>query len=302
MARSDHECEEEAVAKFGVRELHPEFGSEVVGIDLRTELDPETVRELRGLFDDRGVLLIRDVGLADEDQAYLVGLLVGQKPSADRAAAIAKTHTYANYVTNRDATGYAPFGELLFHCDMMWAEMPMEAISLYGVRVAPPTVPTRFASMAHGMKTLSREMRSRLEGLRAVHVTGQQRRGEHKQELVEIQHETVRSTTKPVIWKHPRSGTALLYVSQQMTGSIEGLDPDGSEALLEELFAHLYRPDAVFDHEWSEGDLVVWDNLSMQHARGNVEFEGPERTLRKVIAPKSQLEMSKPAMVKAASS
>jgi taurine dioxygenase len=29
----------------------------------------------------------------------------------------------------------------------------------------------------------------------------------------------------------------------------------------------------------------VFDNITMQHGRGNVERNGPTRTLRKVIAP-----------------
>ena len=54
------------------------------------------------------------------------------------------------------------------------------------------------------------------------------------------------------------------------------------------------------DHEWRQGDLVVWDNLTVQHARGNVEIDGPERTLRKVIGPiPAQIGMSKPKMVQA---
>jgi hypothetical protein len=56
----------------------------------------------------------------------------------------------------------------------------------------------------------------------------------------------------------------------------------------------------VLDHEWRRGDLVVWDNLAVQHARGNVEIEGPERTLRKVIGPVPvQTGISKPKMVQA---
>ena len=41
----------------------------------------------------------------------------------------------------------------------------------------------------------------------------------------------------------------------------------------------------VYEHEWREGDLLVFDNITMQHARGNVDRDGPTRTLRKVIAP-----------------
>jgi taurine dioxygenase len=185
---------------------------------------------------------------------------------------------------------------------MMWGENPMQVLSLYGHRVEPPTVPTRFASMVLGEATLPAGLRAQIDGKRAVHQTGQQRRGEHKDELVVPEHEVVRSTAKPVIWNHPRTGQPLLFVSQQMTARIEDMEPDASESLLEELFAHLYRPEVVVDHEWRQGDLVVWDNLAVQHARGNVELEGPERTLRKVIAPvPTDTGIAKPKMVKAAS-
>jgi taurine dioxygenase len=285
---------------FQVRELHPAVGVEIEGLDLSREFDQETVGALRDLFDRTGLLLLRSIDISPEDQSYLVGLLIGSRAPANRAAAVANTHTYSNYVTNKDQDGYAQFGELLFHCDMMWSANAFELISLYGYKVEPPTVPTRFSSMVHGLQSLPAGLRARIEGLRAVHETGQQRRGEHKDQLVVPQHEVLRSTVKPVVWQHPRTGRPLLFVSQQMTARIEGLAPDESELLLEQLFAHLYRPEVVCDHEWRQGDLVVWDNLTVQHARGNVEIEGPERTLRKVIGPiPVQTGISKPRMVPA---
>lgn len=285
---------------FRFEELHPAVGVKIAGLDLSKELDSQSVGTLRDLFDRTGLLLVHDEGLTPQDQAYLVGILIGEAAPVDRAAAVARTHTYANYVTNKDEDGYAPFGELLFHCDMMWAEAPTEVISLYGCRVEPPTVPTRFASMVRALETLPADLRSRVVDLRAVHETGQQRRGAHKDQLVVPQHAVLRSTVKPVIWRHPRTGRELLYTSQQMTARIEGLDPVESEALLDELFAHLYRPEAVLDHKWRQGDVVVWDNLALQHARGNVEIEGPERTLRKVIGPlPSEMGIAKPKMVRA---
>ena len=285
---------------FRFQELHPELGVEIADLDLSEELDADSIATLRDLFDRRGLLLLRGAGFTPDEQSYLVGIVIGQTVPTDRAAAVALTHTYANYVTNKDEDGYARFGELLFHCDMMWAETPIEVISLYGRRVDPPTVPTRFASMGSALATLPADLRSRVAEFKAVHETGQQRRGAHKDQLVVPQHEVHRSTAKPVIWRHPRTGRELLYVSQQMTARIEGLDPAESEALLEELFAHLYRQEAVLDHEWQQGDLVVWDNLALQHARGNVEIEGPERTLRKVIGPKpTHTGIAKPTMVRA---
>jgi taurine dioxygenase len=70
-----------------------------------------------------------------------------------------------------------------------------------------------------------------------------------------------------------------------MTNEITGQSHADSEALLEELFAHLYRADLLYEHEWRKHDLVAWDNIAVQHARPNVTLEGPVRTLRKVFAP-----------------
>jgi len=88
----------------------------------------------------------------------------------------------------------------------------------------------------------------------------------------------------------------MLYVSQMMTQEIVELPADESETLLEELFAHLYDHEHLWEHEWRNGDLVAWDNLAIQHARSDVRVDGPARTLRKVVAPMpvlSQLEAPK---------
>jgi taurine dioxygenase len=63
------------------------------------------------------------------------------------------------------------------------------------------------------------------------------------------------------------------------TDRIAELDPVESEALIEQLFAALYAPDNVYEHRWRPGDLLIWDNLALQHGR-----DAPERprTLRRV--------------------
>jgi alpha-ketoglutarate-dependent taurine dioxygenase len=47
----------------------------------------------------------------------------------------------------------------------------------------------------------------------------------------------------------------------------------------------MYQAEARLEHQWRTGDLVVWDNLAVQHGRPNVTEQGPARTLRKVAAP-----------------
>jgi len=285
------------MTKLEIRDLTPAYGAEVSGLDPSTELDDEDIALLRKTFDERSLLLFRDLDIDAEYQAYLVKLMIGHDgPTGDGKDVDAAD---AFNVSNREDDGGAPYGKLLFHSDMMWAENPVHVLSLYGLELEPPVAPTVFTSSAQAWKTLPAELRSRVEGKHAVHATGQRERGkEPGGELLQPIRENQQSTTKPVGNAHPRTGDTLLYVCQMMTDNIVELPADESEELLEELFAHLYDKKITYSHDWRQGDLVLWDNMAMQHARLQVDKDGPVRTLRKVIAPKPNIKIEKPKFSK----
>ena len=87
----------------------------------------------------------------------------------------------------------------------------------------------------------------------------------------------------------------MLYVCEQMTHEIVDVSPQESEELLESLFGYLYNPEYLFHHDWRNHDLVIWDNLAVQHARPNVEQDGPPRTLRKFVSPLEGIAMEERA-------
>jgi taurine dioxygenase len=208
-------------------------------------------------------------------QTYLSYALIGKEPPA-RGELPAFDPEREYFVSNKEPGGGAPFGRLLFHSDMMWRDDAFQVLSLYGVEIDEPSLPTMFVSAAQGWETLPENLRARVQGL---------------DERVKL----------PIAHRHPRTGRTLLYVCQQMTHGIADLPRGESEAILEELFQHLYAPDRVFEHHWRKGDLVIWDNLALQHARSNVKAEGPTRTLRKTFAPMPQMmETQRPEFARAA--
>lgn len=266
------------MAELELRQLSAAFGTEVVGLAAGAPLDERTRGVLREAFDERGLLVFRGLAIDRDFQTELADALIGyERPAGDGGRA-------ETLVSNREPDGLAPYGRLLFHSDMMWAPEPFNVLSLYAVDVDPPVVPTVFASPVAAWQALPEELRTRVTGLHAVHVTGQQRRG-GEEDLLEAIREREQSVTSTVLREHPRTGRPLLYVGQMSTREIMGLPGADSEALLEELFGYLYDPARVVTHEWRQGDLVVWDNLAVQHARPAVRRDGPVRTLRKVISP-----------------
>src|SRR3546814_3260923 len=70
---------------------------------------------------------------------------------------------------------------------------------------------------------------------------------------------------------------------EMQTARIDGLAPSDGKRVIERALGYLYRPDAVLEHVWNNGDFVIWDNIAKQHARGSLAGKG-RRTLQKVEA------------------
>jgi len=276
------------MTSFEISDLTPSFGSEVRGFDPKAPLDDASKLILQGLFDRRGLLLLRDVDLTHAEQVRLSTTMIRKDDAAGGAPGPETEDNF--YISNRRPNSAAPFGRLQFHADTMWSDHPFEVLSLYAVDVAEPVVPTVFVSGTRAWETLPAELRARVDDLSVLHTAGEVRRGD----LTDVLVSTVArppSVVRPIAYVHPRTGETILYVCEQMTKEVVGLPPAESEHLLQDLFAHLYEPAARWEHHWRNGDLVVWDNLAIQHARPNVVVEGPARTLRKVASPLVTLEL-----------
>jgi taurine dioxygenase len=89
------------------------------------------------------------------------------------------------------------------------------------------------------------------------------------------------TTAHPVVMAHPRTGRLQLFVNEGLTSHIVGMDDARGEDILQELFTILYSDNHIYEHRYSDGDVVVWDNVAMQHARDQ-ERPNSQRRLRRV--------------------
>jgi len=266
--------------------LTPTFGSEVSGLEPRIPLDPETIATMRKLFDERGLLVFRGTPVDIKFQTYLSELLIGNDvPDPD---ALYINDKFA--ISNREPTGAAPSGRLLYHSDQMWSPTDrVDLISLYGKEVDQPATPTVFVSAVDAWETLPEDLRKKVENRSTMqHYDPEvyRKRAKGDVDVLVSTYDTGQDfVVTPIAYKHPRTGKTILYVCEQTTQKIVDMPEDESDAVLEALMDHLYAKGNEFVHNWQEGDFIVWDNLALHHARPNVEIEGPARTLRKVIAP-----------------
>jgi alpha-ketoglutarate-dependent taurine dioxygenase len=274
------------MAQITASNLTEAFGAEVSGLEPQVPLDAETIATLRKLFDERGLLVFRDIDIDIQFQTYLSEILSGEDVP-DPSKLVLKDNFL---ISNREPTGAAPYGRLLYHSDQMWsAKDRVDVISLYGREVGQPATPTMFISAVDGWETLPEDLRAKLKDSSAIQHYDEdtyRKRSDGDADVLISTYQTGEDfVTTPIALPHPRTGRTILYVCQQTTPRIADMPAAESEPVLDALFDHLYAPDKQFAHQWRERDLVIWDNLALQHARPNVKTEGPPRTLRKTISP-----------------
>jgi taurine dioxygenase len=69
----------------------------------------------------------------------------------------------------------------------------------------------------------------------------------------------------PVFLTHPLTGRKILYANPGYTVRINELDEAESDDVLAELFRHQLQPKYQYAHQWTEGDVLMWDHIGTLH-------------------------------------
>ena len=64
--------------------------------------------------------------------------------------------------------------------------------------------------------------------------------------------------------------------------SVDGKDPEASDAFLHRLNAHLYRPEFLYAHKWQTGDFLIFRNDALLHGRRAFENNRDARHIQRV--------------------
>jgi len=272
------------MAQLEIRKLDAPYGAEVTGLDASATPDDDTITVLSQAFYEHGVLLFPELEFDFAEQQRLAEVLVGWGPDEWTET---EKGSPGNYISNREENATSATGKIQYHTDGMWSDEPFDLVSLYAMEVAPDAAPTTFASMANGWDLLPADLKARVEGFHAVQGEGHYMvpDGEEIDEYSKAEHEGGHSRVTPLAMPHPKTGRTLLYITEQQTRTIVEVPGAEGRELLQELYGYLYSPENVMQHTWTDKQFVAWDNIAVQHARPNVSYEGPARTLRRSAVP-----------------
>ena len=265
--------------RIAVRPLSPALGAEIVGVDLAKGVDDATAREIVAAWHAHSLILLRGQTM-NEDKQVAFGRHFGTVGAWSRFAdKQAGQHPNIMLVTNlkKDGkfVGSLPEGEIEFHSDGIYVETPLKATMLYALNIPSTGGQTAFANMYKAYETLPDELKAKLEGMKALHAFTYNSQKADENEKKKSAEQTA-SHAHPIFRTHPDTGRKALYVNRLMTQEIVGLPADESRRILSLLYDHIERPEFVYEHEWRVGDVLLWDNRCLVHARRDF----PARELR----------------------
>jgi alpha-ketoglutarate-dependent taurine dioxygenase len=268
-------------ARVDVVPLSKHIGAEIRGIDLRTTLDADTIKQVHQAWLDHSVLLFRNQSLSQEDLLRVTGYFGELAPLTRPAKFFPKGYArllpnimmISNIRENGETIGALPDGEMQFHHDQIHSEVPHNGTLLYSLEVPSHGGDTLFASGYAAYDTLDPAIKSQLADRRAFHHYnyGSTVRGDSRGV------EAFNQAAHPVLRTHDETGRKAIYVNRLMTVRIENLPEAEGDALLRALFDHSEKPEFIYRHVWRVADLIVWDNRCSMHARD--DFPSDQRRL-----------------------
>lgn len=264
------------------------LGADIRGVDLREDLPDEVFGQIQNAWHDHLVLRFRGQEISDNDFVAFAmrfgklhgaeGAEYGGKPEDLHPA----VELISNIVRDGKPIGALGAGEATWHSDMSMFETPATATLLYGDEIPPSGGNTKFTNLYQAYETLPENLRQTIETRRSIHDAAHLATGGVRPGYEEVTDKSQAPGARhPIVKTHPSTGRKAIYLGRMGTGYIEGLTVEDSDALLDKLWTHMTSPRFIWEQEWQTGDLIIWDNRCVAHARGSFD-PTTRRLLRRV--------------------
>jgi alpha-ketoglutarate-dependent taurine dioxygenase len=254
------------------------LGATVEAVDLNWELDRPSFAAVLRALGEHGVLRFAGQTL-DPARQMAFSQRFGSLEINVAGAFQEPGHPEVMILSNmKDARG-RPLGARDagqdWHTDMSYSETIAFANVLYALKVprrdGQPLGGTEFANMHAAYDDLPAELKARLDGMTVLHDFNKfwdmmlKRPGSWRQPLTPEQRAKKPPVSHPIFLTHPITGRPVLYCNPGYAIRINELPERDSDEMLEFLFQHQLQPKYRWTYRWSEGDLLLWDDIGTLH-------------------------------------
>ena len=254
----------ETTVQLKAETIKPNIGARVLNSKAEL-LSGELANEIRDLLERSGVLVFPQINFTDEEQVAFTKTLGRFAPEMSDKAGEEKTHAIT-LDPKISATADYLRGSLYWHIDGTMNAVPIRASLLSCKKPSPKGIGnTGFSNTYAAYEALPEAEKAEYEKLRAVHslwASSFYYEPEPPIEKLKIM-QKMGEKDLPLVWNH-RSGRKSLVIGCT-THRILGVDPVRSAQIIHGLRDWATQEQFTYSHEWTIGDLVIWDNTGTMH-------------------------------------
>ena len=264
-----------------IEPISPSIGAIIREINISEPVEPDLLAELRAIWLDRKVVIIRGQHLSSE-QYIAFARQLGTPDSYPFLKGLERFPEITPVLKKETET--VNFGGV-WHSDTSYQPCPPMATMLYALELPPVGGDTLFANQVEAYESLSDGLKDTLAKLtiicrpdKAIAMAtradriAEQGRDTSKDNLIGVH---------PVVRTHPETGKKSLYVNQAHSCHFEGWSMAESDGLLNFIYAHQIKEEFQCRHVWQEGDVAIWDNRCTLHYPVN-DYYGHRRLLHRI--------------------
>jgi len=274
---------------FQLEPLEKSFGVVVRNIDVRT-LDEVSFALLYETWLEYAFLIIPAQYLSDAEQKSFARRF-GDLVKGLEAAEISNVQRDGRL---RDALDDDMMkiirGNMHWHQDNTYMPIQAKGAVFSAQKVPTERGDTAFADMRAAYDALDDDTKKLISDLSAYHslAYSQAKLGEETKtansEYIGYGLDVDEAPLRPLVKVHPETGLKSLAVGRHAYG-IPGMSEADSSALISRLSSFAVEdPNRVYQHKWTVGDVIVWDNRCLMHRACDWDFAEPRVMLHSRIA------------------
>jgi alpha-ketoglutarate-dependent 2,4-dichlorophenoxyacetate dioxygenase len=260
-----------------IKQVGPCFAGEVSGIDLTQPLSPEDAAAIHAGMDEYAVLVFHGQELTNDQQlafTQALGPLERAIGTSLRQEEDQRLPTTFADVSNLDKDNKPmafddrrrlfAIGNRLWHSDSSFKVIPAKYSLLHAHSIPSSGGNTEFADMRAAYDALDQDTKDMVEDLVCEHSLIYSRAKMGFTDLTPEERERFKPVRQRLVRTHPSTGRKSLFLASH-AGSILGWPVPEAQLFLMDLTEIATQRQFVYAHEWSVGDLVMWDNRATMH-------------------------------------
>lgn len=270
-----------------IQKLNNDVGGLCSGINLQTVRDDSEINLIYQALCQHGLLVFPEQELGGADLTNFMSKFNTLRPRHGVEITLdgfPHVVIVSNIETNGEAIGHQPDQGIEWHSDGTGWQQDTLATCLYGVEIPKQGGDTLFANGYLSLNALPPALSKQVKSLDITYsrLYLYERLG-RANGLSAEERTQFSDVTRPLVVTHPITQQEALVFSIEECKCIDGMNESQSYEFLSQLLESITNENQIYRHQWSVGDLLVWDNRCMMHTPTEYNYATQRRRLHRVI-------------------